>query len=61
MKTGIAGALAIIGLAVALMTGWIMNIIAICGADFSHITGVLVLRVIGIFIAPLGGVMGLFV
>lgn len=38
--------------------GWIMNIVDIAQADWSHITGMLILRVIGIFIPPLGAVLG---
>jgi hypothetical protein len=40
--------------------GWVWNIAKIAGADFAHITGMLVLRLIGIFIAPLGAVLGFF-
>lgn len=40
--------------------GWVMNIIAVIHADFSHITGLLVVRVIGIFVPPLGAVLGYF-
>lgn len=38
--------------------GWTWNIIKVAGSDFSVLTGMLVLRVIGIFVAPLGVVMG---
>lgn len=46
--------------------GWVINVIqAISGVialpHFSDISGVLILRLIGIFAAPLGSVMGLFV
>jgi hypothetical protein len=40
--------------------GWFMNIGAIIGADFSHLTGLLIMRVIGVFIAPIGSILGLF-
>jgi len=40
--------------------GWVWNIVKIAGNDFGVITGMLVLRVIGIFIAPLGAVLGYF-
>jgi hypothetical protein len=40
--------------------GWIMNIIAIAGSSFDVISGMLILRVIGIFVAPLGAVLGYF-
>lgn len=38
--------------------GWVWNIIKLATADFSDITGLLVLRIIGVFIAPLGAVLG---
>ena len=39
-------------------TGWIWNIVKIVGSDFGAITGMLVMRVIGVFVAPLGCVLG---
>lgn len=39
-------------------TGWIWNIVKIVGSDFGMITGMLVMRVIGVFVAPLGMVLG---
>lgn len=55
MKTILA-----IQLAIVLVggTGWIWNIVKILGSDFGTITGMLVLRVIGVFVAPLGVVLG---
>ena len=38
--------------------GWVWNIVKIASADFSDITGMLILRIIGIFVAPLGAVLG---
>ena len=38
--------------------GWIMNIIAIAGSSFDPLTGTVILRIIGVFIPPLGAVMG---
>lgn len=43
------------------LVGWVMNIVDIFHSNFSNITGELVLRIVGIFIAPLGYIMGLFV
>lgn len=40
------------------LVGWIWNIVKIAQADFTPLTGVLVLRIVGVFVAPLGGVMG---
>ena len=38
--------------------GWVANIVKLAGSTFDVITGMLVLRVVGIFIPPLGAVMG---
>ena len=38
--------------------GWVWNIVKIVGSDFGQITGLLVMRVIGVFLAPLGAVLG---
>lgn len=40
--------------------GWIANIVVLYGMNFDHINGALVLRTIGVFIAPLGSILGLF-
>ena len=51
-------ALFIIALWVLALGGWIANIVKLVGMDFGAITGLLIVRAIGIFIAPLGAVMG---
>lgn len=38
--------------------GWVLNIISIANTNFDTITGMLVLRVAGIFLAPLGAILG---
>lgn len=38
--------------------GWVRNIIAVTHSDFSNINGELVVRVVGIPMAPVGAVMG---
>lgn len=38
--------------------GWIMNIVTIAHSNFNDLTGLLILRLVGIFIAPLGVVLG---
>lgn len=43
-----------------LMAGWVMNLVTLFHSNFTPITGALVLRVVGIFVAPIGGVMGYF-
>lgn len=42
----------------AMLYGWVMNIVIIAGTEFAVITGMLVLRVVGIFVFPLGSVLG---
>lgn len=50
----------IFAIAALALVGWIMNIAKIFGADFAHITGPLILRIIGIFVAPIGAILGWF-
>lgn len=38
--------------------GWIANIVKFVGMDFGAVTGMLVIRAIGIVLAPLGAVLG---
>ena len=42
----------------AAIVGWILNIVTIFYSNFSVISGTLVLRVIGVFIPPIGAFMG---
>lgn len=51
---------AIIPVAILGVWGWVWNIIKIIDSDFAVITGMLVARIIGVFIAPLGAVLGFF-
>lgn len=51
----IFGYLAFIGV---IVTGWILNIVAVAHANLSDLTGMLILRIVGIFVAPLGVVLG---
>lgn len=45
----------------ALLGGWCMNIYTIATTpEISPLTGMMVARIIGIFVAPLGGVLGFF-
>lgn len=43
------------------VVGWVMNIVKLIGMGADPITGLFVARVVGIFLAPLGSVLGLFV
>lgn len=38
--------------------GWVNNILIIAHSDFGHLPGMFVLRCIGVFVAPLGAVLG---
>jgi hypothetical protein len=42
----------------AFIAGWILNIAGIANAE--EITGMVLLRIAGIFVAPLGAVLGYF-
>jgi len=54
-------AFVIMGLMVlAAIGGWIANIVAIVGAVSDPITGMFILRCVGIFVAPLGAILGFF-
>jgi hypothetical protein len=54
----VIASLVIIGLWLGLIAGWVMNIITIANSSFTPLEGFLVLRVVGIFVAPLGAVLG---
>lgn len=44
--------------ALGFIPGWIGNVVQLATADWSTITGLLVLKAIGVFVAPLGAVLG---
>lgn len=54
------GVLAFLLVILAGVAGWIMNIFAIAGSFTEPLTGLFVLRIVGIFVAPLGAVLGYF-
>lgn len=43
---------------VAGIWGWVWNIVKIVGAGFDVINGMMIARIIGVFIPPLGSVLG---
>ena len=43
---------------VAIVVGWVMNIVNICQLDSLELKGEIILQVVGIFVIPLGSVMG---
>lgn len=61
MKNGIgstAGWIFVLTLWVVAIGGWILNIVKFVDLDFTTVTGMMILRGIGIFMAPLGAVLG---
>ena len=52
------GVLLYLALLIFLIGGWVMNLVEIVNYDFAAITGMIILRIAGIFIAPLGAVLG---
>ena len=57
----IIGALLMISLVVGLIWGWILNIIWIIDQQVIAWSGEMIISAIGIFVVPLGSIMGLFV
>lgn len=47
-------------LGIVALIGWVMNIMHVVHANFDHITGLLLVQVIGIFVPPIGAVAGWF-
>ena len=50
--------LMIVGIWLAVVGGWIANIVKLIGLSFDPLTLELILRLVGIFVFPLGAVMG---
>lgn len=48
-------------LGIATLWGWILNIVELINMDFMAHIGLGITRVIGIFMAPLGAILGFFV
>lgn len=38
--------------------GWIANIVKLVGSSFDPLTGMVIARVIGVFVAPVGAALG---
>lgn len=57
----VIGALLMISLVVTLIWGWILNIIWIVDQQVIVWSGEMIISAIGIFVVPLGSIMGLFV
>ena len=57
---GVIGIFSYIALIVLMLWGWVLNIIALVGMVDGGVTTMFILRVAGVFIAPLGGILGWF-
>lgn len=57
-KLGVTAVLGMIAIFVAAVYGWVMNIVALAGSSFDPLTGLVVIRCFGVFIPPLGAVLG---
>lgn len=44
----------------AMLVGWVMNLVTVFNTAHAELTGIFILRVIGVFMAPIGGVLGYF-
>jgi hypothetical protein len=45
---------------IAMIYGWVMNIVAVLGLTAASPLGEIIVRIVGIFLFPIGGVAGLF-
>ena len=53
-------AVIVILIGAVLVGGWVWNIVKLIGMTLDPITGLLIVRAIGIFIPPVGAVVGYF-
>lgn len=59
--TSTLGSLAILTIVLAMAAGWCMNIYTIATSpEIFPLTGMMILRIVGIFVAFLGGIIGYF-
>ena len=54
------GTFIILGISLALMIGWVINLIQFVNCDFAPFNKEEILRLVGLVIAPLGSLLGLF-
>ena len=59
MRLGLMVIMYLIGIGI-LIWGWALNIIALINMDFMAHIGLGIVRVVGIFMAPLGTILGFF-
>jgi hypothetical protein len=54
------GVLFFVGIALGGAVGWVWNILKLMDLTFDPITGLAIVRIVGIFIPPLGAIAGYF-
>lgn len=52
--------LTLFGFVMANVIGWVMNIVHLVGLEAFAFSGENIIRIVGIFIAPIGAIMGWF-
>ena len=58
---GLTGAGLFVAFWAAMIIGWVLNIVQIVNEfDMAHLTGEIIVRIIGVFIAPIGCIYGWF-
>lgn len=57
-RVGDFGAIVVLAIVLTGIGGWIANIVKLIDSDFARMSGLSVMRVIGVFVAPLGAVLG---
>ena len=58
MKMQVGWFVFVAALAVAGIGGWIANVVKLVGMDVGTLSGMLIVRAIGVVVPPLGSVMG---
>ena len=59
-NAGVGAAIFVLTLWLAAIGGWIANIVKLIGMINDPVTGMMMLRAVGIFAAPLGAILGWF-
>lgn len=57
---GLLALVAIVAVALLGLVGWVLNIVALFGSDLGEITGMFVLRIVGVVIPFIGAILGWF-
>lgn len=52
--------LACLGFIITMLTGWVLNIFALIAMIDGGVTAMFIVRILGVVVAPLGSILGLF-